>query len=409
MHLIKYIGNGNIDAKVQLPSSKSISNRLLVLNYLSGYLLQIENLSEARDTKILNELLAHTELPETIDCQDAGTVFRFMLAVCAIQEGQSFKLSGTKRLLQRPHDTLINALIELGADIHWAPSKEYLIIKGKKLHGKKLLLAGDISSQFVSALCLIAPKIVGGLHLEIIPPLLSKPYIKMTLNLMKQVGIAYRWELNTIFIQEQNFLKSQQHFVVENDWSSACFFYAMAILSKEATIKIQNLSLNSIQGDAAIAQFSSVFGVESIEKENDLLLIKKKSLQPTKAQHFSLGGYPDLAIPLITACAIQHPKTTFSGLEHLRHKESDRINSLKVELEKVGIFLKEVNGHITFTRSETRLLDKIIPFSSHNDHRMAMSLSLLSLHFGQISLDNIACVGKSFPAFFEQIRPLGFR
>ncbi len=409
MHKIEYSGQGIMDGKVQLPSSKSISNRLLILNYLCGQSLQIDNLSAARDTKILAEILTSSNIAPVIDCKDAGTVFRFMLALCAIQEGQSFKLCGTKRLLERPHDILIKALRELGADIEWAASKEYLIIQGKQLRSKALKLPGDISSQFISALCLIAPKVKGGLSLEIEAPILSKPYISMTLDIMQDIGLAHSWNNQSIRIEEQHFPRKSQNIIVENDWSSACFFYALAILSKKASIKIDNLPLKSLQGDAQMAVFAQGFGIQSIEKGNHLHLIKKEAAKASEAKHFELGNYPDLSIPFITACAIMHPKTTFSGLEHLRHKESDRINSLKIELEKVGIFLKEQNGHISISQQTPLDLDKSVIMSSHDDHRIAMSLSLLSLHFKEVLLDNIDCVSKSFPTYFEQIAPLGFR
>lgn len=402
---IAFEGTVPLKADIALPASKSISNRLLVLHYLSNKRIQITNLSEANDTRLLQSILSQASLPHEIDCKDAGTVFRFLLSLCAAQPNQQFKLWGTPRLMKRPHDILIKALLKLGATIAWQEHNEYVEIIGTPLKSKHIKLRGDISSQFISSLCLVACTLPHGLSLHLEEPILSRPYIDMTINLLQQVGIPAVIKGNDIHIPPTLF--STHSVEVENDWSSACFFYALVMLSPSAELCLKNLSLPSLQGDAYISKLSAHFHIQTIEKGKDIWVIKEREME-VKPQNFDLSHFPDLAIPIITICAYKYPQISFSGLEHITYKESNRFLSLQKELTKLGIKLHMENGRINSTHTSTFGEQKAISFCAHDDHRIAMSISLLGLQTGKILLDNVGCVQKSFPDFYGQLKKLGF-
>lgn len=391
---------------IDLPASKSIANRLLVLRFIADIQFKISNLSEANDTKILNEILAQPALPETIDCQDAGTVFRFMTCLCAAQAGRSFVLKGTDHLLSRPMKPLIKCLTDLGADIELDTQSKQLIIQGKKLTSQVLQIPGNVSSQFISGLCLIAPLINGGLELHIQSPILSKPYINITLALMAQLGIKSTFDKNLIKIPEQKI--ESQDLTVEADWSSACFFYAfMILMDAPSPIILQGLQANDLQGDRAIAEICQSLGVKTTFTDEGALLSK---VSPSNTQQsIDLGAYPDLAVPLLVASAFQFPALQFENLAHLKLKESNRIETISSNLENFGILLVEENGTISFQIKDSKKTENPIKISTFSDHRIAMSFALLAALGYSIELDNITCIDKSFPNFFTQISKVGFR
>ena len=392
----------SVDPTINLPASKSIANRLLILQYLSNHSFEISNLSEANDTLILKSILSNKILQKEINCQDAGTVLRFMTSLCATQLDETFNLIGKNRLLQRPMKPLFDSLAALGARINI--TAESIQIEGQHLISKPLHIAGDVSSQFISGLCLIAPEIKNGLNLTISKPIYSEPYIRMTLQLMERLGIRNTFEKNRIHIPEQK-IKGQD-IKVEADWSSSCFFYAFLLLADDLKIiKIKDLSSDDIQGDKFIAELGEYFGIESKFNSNGIIITKNKKINPPSKIH--LADYPDLAIPLITACAFKYPNITFSGLQHLKHKESNRIEALQKNLEKFGIMLKEKKGHISCQHVGKKSIRETVKIESFNDHRIAMSFVLVASLGHKIEIDNIDCIQKSFPTFFDEVSKLG--
>ena len=304
--------NKTIYGSVDLESSKSISNRLLIIKELCKTKFEIQNLSNAKDTKILNGILNSFETKKEINCEDAGTALRFLIAFISTKEG-IWKVSGSKRMHERPVKPLIDCLKELGAEIKYLEKEGFppLEIKSKKLKSKKLSLPGDISSQFISALLLVAPTIENGLTLEITSKVLSKPYIDMTLGLMSEFGIEYSWENNVIKVEQQNYIA--KNIEVENDWSSASFWYSFLALSKSGEVKIPNLYADSLQGDSVLSSIYLKLGIKTEFNEESIILSKTEII--AKEIELDLSNYPDLALPIIITCAGLGTKAYLMGLE----------------------------------------------------------------------------------------------
>lgn len=387
-----------------------MANRLLILQYLSSTPFEIENLSLANDTLILRKALENKLCPPVIHCEDAGTVFRFLTCVCATESGGGvFKLKGTKRLLERPMAPLINCLQSLGASILLVKkdgAPDHLAIQGATLERKPISIPGDVSSQFISGLCLIAPRIKNGLDLSIEGPVLSKPYINLTLALMAKLGVRSTFKKNHIRILPQTIIG--QKLRVESDWSSACFFYASLLLSNDLkSIFIEDLYETDLQGDRYITEIGTLFGIQTTFKNKGALLEKKN--EAMLPQEISLEDYPDLAVPFIVACAFKYPNVRLKNLQHLELKESNRIEALRFNLEKFGISLRATNGTISFHGAPHRERSAPLKISTFGDHRIAMSFALLAALGYTIELDNIKCIDKSFPHFFVEMAKVGLR
>ena len=408
-HNIEYGQIENKEVHIHLPASKSISNRLLILQYLSSPSFEIEELSKANDTILLKKILDDKELRQDIFCQDAGTALRFITSLCASYANKTFTIRGTDRLLERPMQALFDCLNQLGAQVKLLQTKDgakFISVQGAQLKSTPLTIAGNVSSQFISGLCLIAPQIENGIDLTIEEPILSRPYIEMTLSLMRELGIDSTFEKNHISIPAQKV--QAKNLVVEADWSSACFFYSLMILSeKTAPIYLYGLREDAIQGDQFIADLAEQFGIKTTY--GDLGANLRKEFSAKLPNEIDLEAYPDLAVPLIVACAFKYPQITFKGLEHLKLKESNRVYALQENLEKFGILLHEEKGRISFEKKTTISTNKIVKIHTHADHRIAMSFALVATLGHSIALDNIECINKSFPDFFEQMNKLGIR
>jgi 3-phosphoshikimate 1-carboxyvinyltransferase len=396
---------------IELPASKSISNRLLVISALCEEPFLISNLSEAGDTKILAKALSALQIgdeTQTVDVEDAGTAFRFLTALLACKKTGRYMLTGSKRMQQRPIGELVTALRTIGAEISYPENENYppLLINGKSLQGGPVKISGHISSQFISALCLIAPSLSGGLEIELENELVSSSYISMTLQLMSAHGIHYNKLLNKITIPAQKY--HSKPVSVENDWSSMSFLYAFAMLASHVELIAGLMQEESLQGDSLIRHFAADFGVISNFAGNVLQLSKKASVKNDHVRNYHLSEVPDMAIPVIVACAIRYPQITFSGLQHLKYKESDRLNALRTELQKVNIHLHYQNDLLRFDSSTYKADHRTVHFNCHQDHRIAMALSLFALEGFTVELDDRDCVHKSFPKFFEQLEKLGF-
>ena len=393
-----------LSAQISVPSSKSISNRLLILREISDKKLTINGLSNANDTKILGLILDNLDNSDVhnLNVDNAGTVFRFLTAYLSIRPGK-YILNGDDRLKQRPIIPLVNSLKKLGANISFIYkfASVPLYIEGRQLNGGSVEIDCSLSSQFASALMLIAPALHKGLKISITKPA-SKKYIELTFNLLKKIGIpAQQQSSNKFFIPKHSI--QPQTITVEKDWSAATFWYAFASLAKQANILLKDLNLNSIQGDKFISNIYEKLGIVSTQLPEGVLITK---ISDPKIHHFKadLRDYPDLAIPLIVNLILLNIKFSITGLAHLHYKESDRILALKNELQKTGIKLVELkNGELTWVGKLN--IPKNIKFNPHNDHRIAMALSQLAM-FENIIIENPDTVNKSYPNFWQNLEYL---
>ena len=389
--------NGN----VSLPPSKSISNRILIIKAICGQHFEIRNISQSTDTQFLQNILESQN--EIINAGDGGTTFRFLTAYLCLTEGEKI-LTGSNRMKERPVGTLVNALKELGAQIEYTERENYppLLIRGGTLKGGEISVDASGSSQFISALLLIAPMLKEGLKLHLIGTKVSEPYIDMTLRLMGEFGIKYEKDFNSITIPYQQY--NVKDIEVESDWSSAAFFYQIASLAdKSLQLHLKGLKKSSIQGDKIIADLMHYFKVETTY-ENDGVLLTKGNERIPKLR-FNFSSYPDLVPSLLATCGAMGVNATVWGINHLRLKESDRITALQNELGKTGVkfYEKDENFICEGKMNRTDLL-----VNTYSDHRIAMAFAPLALLFGKIDIENPDVVKKSFPGFWNELVKLGF-
>jgi 3-phosphoshikimate 1-carboxyvinyltransferase len=396
-----------IQANIALTGSKSESNRALILQALSQGLVSVKNLSEAADTVILKNILegVKTQNLKQLDVGPAGTSMRFLTVLLATNQGE-YTLTGSQRMKERPIGLLVDALRTLGANITYLEKEGFppLLIKGpfdqKENH---IRIKGDTSSQYISALLLIAPILPKGLCLEIEGDLTSKPYVEMTLAMLQQVGVQHCWEVNQISIEQQEIKPSI--LVVEPDWSAASYWYALAALAQEAIVCLPHLRAYSLQGDSKITELMANFGITSQFKNGELLLTKDSKTPERKI--FDLKECPDLAQTLIVCCAAIGHEATFTGLETLKIKETDRIKALQTELAKIGVSLIEKN--LTYKLDCTHLvLPKKIQIATYEDHRMAMAFAPLALLIDEVEILDPEVVAKSYPHFWDDLKTAGF-
>lgn len=406
------VKNKRLSGTIHLTGSKSESNRALVMQALSDSVVKVKNVSEAADSVTLLGILQSAESSkikaqssELIDIGPAGTAMRFLTAYYTLQDGEVL-LTGSARMKQRPIGILVDALKTLGAEIEYAEKDGYppLKIKGPlQQKSKKVSIKGDISSQYISALLLIAPRLEQGLELIIEGELTSRPYVEMTLAMMSQAGIKYVWEQNTIKIANQLFTSSE--IIVEPDWSAASYWYAIAALSEEAEIFLPGLNGYSLQGDSKITEIMANFGITSQFKDGGVLL--KKESKKLERKIFDFKECPDLAQTVIVCCAALKHNATFTGLETLKIKETDRVNALQVELAKIGVKLIESNQTYKLDCSELDL-NKSVQVSTYDDHRMAMAFAPLALVMNELEIEDYRVVDKSYPHFWTDLESIGF-
>lgn len=393
---------GIVKASVQLPASKSISNRVLVLQYLSGIKIPVTNLSTANDTILLQSILS--DVSSVVDVADAGTAFRFLTAALCTKNGK-YLLTGTERLRQRPIHILVNALQRLGAAISYTEKEGFapLIIEGKSLSGGELEVDATISSQFVSALLMIAPVLKNGLVLKLKGIPVSLPYIKMTLQLMEHFGVKHQWEQNTIRISPQQYQANE--YMVEADWSAASYWFEIASCAREAEIRLLGLGQSSLQGDSVIVSMMKQFGVKTEIDGDDLLLTKNADFDLPLSFYADCLATPDIVPTLVAVCAALEIKAKVDGVDMLNEKESKRKNVLVDELRHNGIDIVPKPNSINLIRG--RLVQNAV-FNTHNDHRMAMSFAPLCLRTTSVTIDNSEVVKKSYPDYWAHIQNAGF-
>lgn len=394
----------NSAVEINLPSSKSESNRLLIMQALVNNSFRINGLSSADDTKLLQSALASSA--SDVNVGMAGTAYRFLCAFFAIQEGKKVRLSGADRMHERPIGVLVNALRKLGAQINYLEKEGYppLEIVGKKLSGGELKLDASVSSQFVSALLLIAPYLSTTLKVEL-SELVSKPYVDLTVSLMKRLNaeIHFKGKLITVIPSKYS---SKVKLEVEKDWSSAAFFYQMAALANSPKITFEGLSENSLQGDRRLASIFEYFGVKTVFTATGVELIKGTEVQ--KSLSLDLTDCPDLIPSVAVSAAILCDFAEIKGVQTLRIKESDRVSALKNELDKIGVKVKELGKDRIQIIPKKEININLGPaFSTYNDHRMAMCLAPLAVIFKEIEIENPKVVSKSFPHFWEELEKCG--
>ncbi len=396
--------SGKIRAKIQLPGSKSESNRLLLLQKLFFPQLEIKQLSDSKDSRVMQEAL--TAQTATVNVGDAGTAMRFMTAYLAVQEGRECEIRGTARMHQRPIGHLVEALRELGADIEYLAQEGYppLKIRGKKLKGGKVSIDGSLSSQYVSALMMIAPALEEGLILRLKGFSVSAPYIYLTANIMERLG--FRLSIKGELISVAALIpKAPPLYTIEADWSAASYWYLQALLADQAELYLPSLRELSFQGDAALRGMFEKLGVTSHFIGSGYRVHKSDGARPTSLQ-LNLVETPDLAQTLVVGCAAAGLPAHFKGLQTLRIKETDRLLALKTELEKGGA---QIEIGEDFLRVEAGLQSiRGLEFETYQDHRMAMALAPLALH-EEIIVKDPGVVEKSYPHFWQHLESAGYQ
>jgi len=393
-----------LNCTIPLTGSKSECNRALIMQALSDGKVRVDNISDAADTVTLNNILKD-DSQKVVDIGPAGTAMRFLTAFYAVKESER-TLTGSARMKQRPIGILVDALRTLGADIAYVEKEGFppLKIKGPlNQKTKEVSIKGNISSQYISALLLIAPKLEKGLNLVIEGELTSKPYVQMTLAMMEQAGIRHTWTENVISIAKQSFKKSVIN--VEPDWSAASYWYAIAALSEEARLFLPGLNGYSLQGDSMITEIMANFGISSQFKDSGVYLLKEPKKLVRKI--FDFKECPDLAQTVIVCCAALGHDATFTGLETLKIKETDRVNALQTELAKIGVKLIEKNQTYKLDCSELDL-NKKIKIATYDDHRMAMAFAPLALVMPELEIEDHLVVEKSYPDFWKHLELAGF-
>ncbi|WP_199141097.1 3-phosphoshikimate 1-carboxyvinyltransferase [Pedobacter sp. ASV12] len=407
--LLSFEGNKQINTEIRLTGSKSECNRALIISALSKGTVGVENLSVAADTVTLDaKLKAIAENKNetlTVDIGPAGTAMRFLTAFLSLQSG-NFLLTGTERMKQRPIGILVEALQSIGAKISYAENEGFppLHIGGPFEQSQaSVKIKGDISSQYISALLMIAPCLPQGLSLEIEGELTSKPYVEMTLAMLEQAGIVHGWQENVISIAPQQFKPAKLY--VEPDWSAASYWYAIAALADEAEIFLPGLNGYSLQGDSKITEIMANFGITSQFKNGGVLL--KKEPKPIERKIFDMKECPDLAQTVVVICAALGHDATFTGLETLKIKETNRVLALQTELAKIGVKFIEKNFSYKLDCSGLHFPDKI-SISTYEDHRMAMAFAPLALKIATVEIEDEHVVDKSYPYFWKDLAKAGF-
>ena len=392
------------DSTIYLNSSKSESNRLLIIKALSEKEITIKNLSKANDSVLLKNLLESENLV-VWDAQDAGTSFRFLTSFLAIKK-EHVVLSGTERMKQRPVKVLVDALNKIGAEILYLENEGFppIYVKGKINQVKnKLDIPGDISSQYISSLLLIAPLLEKGIEINIEDPFYSRPYVNMTLNLMNSFGIKSAVKGNKISIKNQEF--SSGSYIVESDWSAASYWYSILSISDNINnLTLQGLKKKSNQGDSVISELMKSFGVNTQYKEDGIVLTKIKL--DTEEIELDFRDCPDLAQTILVVAAYHKIKLKVSGVESLKIKETDRLVAMKNELKKIGCDFYE-EGNYWILEKRRREIDDELSIDTYKDHRMAMAFAPLASK-KSIIINDPDVVVKSYPTYWEDLKKVGF-
>ncbi|MFT3886492.1 MAG: hypothetical protein QM724_14040 [Flavobacteriales bacterium] len=390
---------GPVRARIALPRSKSVANRALVLAALAGDLACVQDPGDAEDTRLLAQLLR--ERPFVMHCGLGGTTFRFLLAWACVQEGEEHVITGAAGLLERPHQPLIEALRHLGAAIDRTDAGYR--VRGKRLAGGTITFDSPISSQYLSALMLVAPRMAEGLRIEWTGTQLSRPYVGMTVRALRVFGIAAEVDAGTITVPPGTLMGVP--FSVPRDWSAAAFWFEVVALAHDAEVVLEDLRADGWQGDERITEFMR--GLVHAEAGSDGLRLSK-AWDGVDSLRFELDGTPDLFQPLVFTWVNFDARMAFDGLHNLSRKETDRTSAVAEVLKELGIASSFSQGQFRVLSHEPPVPIAGHAFHTYKDHRMAMALAPLALAFGEITLLDPDVVGKSYPGFWEDLRKAGF-
>ena len=392
------------EIEINLNSSKSESNRLLIIKSLSDNQIELENLSHANDTVLLKNLIRSSS-QNIWDAEDAGTTMRFLTSFLAITK-QGVLLTGTERMKKRPIKILVDALNKIGAEISYTEKDGYPPIKiNRKISQIKesISIRGDISSQYISSLLIIAPVLPNGLKIYVMPPFYSKPYVMMTLNLMKKFGIKYDLSEDSISINNQEYKSGS--YKVESDWSAASYWYSFISINKKLKeIKLKGLREHSFQGDQVIKKIMTLFNVETLY-DKDGIILRKKDFDCDYLE-LDFKDCPDLAQTVLVVAAFHKVKLKLYGVESLKIKETDRLKAMSNELKKIGVNFYDDNGVWTLDKRNNEFSNEA-SIETYKDHRMAMAFAPLASEIN-ITINNPDVVNKSYPTFWEDMKKAGY-
>ncbi len=397
------ITKDTLQARITVPASKSISNRALVIRALSGSTLPIENVSCCDDSRVVVDALR--DMPETIDIKAAGTAMRFLTSLLATRPGEVHTITGTERMRNRPIGILVDALRSIGADIEYTEKTGFppLKIAGKQLRGGRVTLPGNVSSQYISSLLMIGPTLQEGLELVLEGELMSRPYIEMTLAMMRQFGVEAGWTAENV-VRVHPVPYTPTPYYIEGDWSAASYWYEAVALSRDADAEVllPGLLCDSLQGDAEVARIFAPLGVRT-EYEADGVRLHKAG-EPVAHLNLDMCNQPDLAQTVVVTCCMLGTTFRITGLQTLRIKETDRIAALQKELAKLG-FCLEADGDnaLMWDGTTADIADGEVAIDTYEDHRMAMAFAPVVLRRGRITINNPEVVNKSYPDFWQDL------
>lgn len=396
---LNYTGK-DINLRIKLPASKSISNRALILNALSYSPFDVENLSDCDDTRVM--VAAFDSNISSFDVGAAGTSMRFLTAFLSKTVGE-WTITGSERMKQRPIRILVDALNKLGGKVEYLENDGYppLKIYGSAMMGGEIDLDGSISSQYISALMMIAPYMVNGLTINLKSKVISKPYIQMTLGMMQSFGVKAEFKDDKIDIRPQNYIPTRYR--VESDWSAASYWYEILALSGKGNIKLIGLNENSLQGDRAVADIFENLGVETVFYENEVELSVSDQIRKVSDKfRYDFTNVPDLAQTVVVTCCLMKKPFHFSGLQSLKIKETNRVAALMYELRKLGYVLVEPQEGELMWDGTCCQADEIASIDTYEDHRMAMAFAPIALTHPLI-IRNPEVVSKSYPLFWNDM------
>ena len=403
MNLLLQTSQSDLQAQIAITGSKSETNRLLLLQALFPN-IALANTSNSDDSEVMQKALKGND--EIVDIHHAGTAMRFLTAYFAVNEGREVVLTGSQRMTERPIKVLVEALQQLGAQISYEKEEGFppIRIKGQKITANKVSIPANVSSQYISALLLVAPKLENGIELTLVGEITSIPYIKMTLALLNDLDIQTSFEGNVIKVSPKQEVESKV-MTVESDWSSASYFFSLVALANEAFIVLSSYKETSLQGDSALVEIYAKMGVETSFEENKITLVKQSNFK-LETLNLDLNNTPDIAQTIVVTCLGLGIGCHLTGLHTLKIKETDRLEALRIELTKLGANISVTNDSLTL--EATKEINPNVKIATYNDHRMAMAFAPLALRV-PIIIENAEVVSKSYPDFWVDLARLGFQ
>ena len=404
MILLKSNDEKKCVGEIKITGSKSETNRLLILKELFKK-ISLSNISNSDDSNVMQKALNSDK--SIIDIGHAGTAMRFLTSFYAISDGREIVLTGSDRMKERPIRILVDALNELGANIKYTENKGYppLKIKGKNISGGEIILPSNISSQYLTSLLLIGPRLKNGLKIKLSGQITSYPYVKLTLEFLKRIGVDLEVKRDYIFVKNITDIK-EKNIKIESDWSSASYFFSAVALSRSSNLKLSFFSTDSLQGDSILVKLYKKLGVVSKIKNGNLLLSKIPKFQKPNFINLNLNDTPDLAQTIAVTCLGLKINCQLNGLHTLKIKETDRLVALKNEISKFGASVKITNDSLHLIAKKNLKHD--VEIDTYNDHRMAMAFAPLALK-NNLKIKNEQVVTKSYPAFWKDLQSIGFQ